>query len=138
MKITENKIINTILLVACLLLLVTQYNASKRENYLKNNYAFTVGKTIRYSRNDHGGNNYIKYRYYVDGLTYFHLVCDNYEKGSPLKKFFKVKYSKIKPEISEMLLDEEVIDSTVTVVASTPNTALPNTLTNMAYKFYKK
>ncbi|ESU21243.1 hypothetical protein FCR2A7T_06700 [Flavobacterium cauense R2A-7] len=45
------------------------------------------------------------------------MVLDDYEKGKPLNKFFKVKYSKIKPEISEMYLTEEIIDSVQIVKA---------------------
>lgn len=111
MKISENKVLVTILIICCIAFLIIQYNGSQRQQYLQNNYTFTIGKTVRYVRTDDGGNNYIKYRYYVDNMTFFHFVKDDYKNGSPLKKFFRVKYSKVKPEISEMYLSEEVIDS---------------------------
>jgi hypothetical protein len=117
LKITETKIINSILIIGFLGILGTQYIGSQRNNYLKSNYGFTVGKTIRYSGSDDGGNSYIEYRYYVNRMTYYNFVCDNYKKRSPLKKNFKVKYSKIKPEISEMYLTEEITDSAEIVKA---------------------
>jgi hypothetical protein len=73
---------------------------------------FTIGKTVRYSGSDDGGNSYIKYRYYVDSLKYFGLVKDDYKNGAPINKYFKVEYSKIKPEISRMYLNSEILDST--------------------------
>lgn len=83
----------------------------QRETYLKSNCVFTVGKAVRYSGTDDGGNSYIEYKYYVDKLKYINYVCDDYKKDSPLKKYYKVKYSKMKPEISEMYLTEEITDS---------------------------
>jgi hypothetical protein len=114
---TKEKIFNSIIIISFVVFLIVQYNGSKRETYLKNNCLYTVGKVVRYSGSDDGGNSYIEYKYYVDRLKFVNYVRDDYKMGSPLKKYFKVKYSKIKPEISEMYLTQEVIDSVQIVKA---------------------
>jgi hypothetical protein len=117
LNITQEKVFNSIIIISFIVFLIIQYNGLQRETYLKSNCVFTVGKTVRYSGTDDGGNSYIEYKYYVDSLKYINYVCDDYKTGSPLKKYFKVKYSKIKPEISEMYLTEEVTDSAQIVKA---------------------
>lgn len=117
MKITKEKIFNSIIIISFIVFLIIQYNGIQRETYLKSNYIFTVGKAVRYSGTDDGGNSYIEYKYYVERLKYINYVYDDYKKDSPLKKYYKVKYSKIKPEISEMYLTEEITDSTEIVKA---------------------
>jgi hypothetical protein len=117
LNITKEKVFNSIIIISFIVFLIIQYNGLQRETYLKSNCVFTVGKAIKYSGTDDGGNSYIEYKYYVGSLKYTNYVPDDYKMGSPLKKYFKVKYSKIKPEISEMYLTEEVIDSTQIVKA---------------------
>ena len=114
---TKEKLFNFIIIISFVVFLIVQYNGSKRETYLKSNCLYTVGKALRYSGSDDGGNSYIEYKYYVDSLKFVNYVNDNYKMGSPLKKYFKVKYSKLKPEISEMYLTKEITDSTEIVKA---------------------
>lgn len=107
---TEQKLLNIIYIIVALVILYAAYESSKREDYLKQNCEFTVGKAFEYSGT--GGNKgYVAYKYFVDSLKYTGAVRRNYEMASPLNKYYKVKYSKVKPEISEMYLTEEIIDS---------------------------
>lgn len=80
-----------------------------RKDSLKE-HAFTVGKTFKYSFND-GFNNFIDYKYFVNGKKNVgHIDLDSH-KNLPLNKYYKVKYSITKPEISEIYLEQEIKDS---------------------------
>lgn len=93
-----------------LVLIYMLYTGLVRENHLNNDYDFTVGKTIKFEFSD-GFKDCIKYEYYVGDVKFVECVTVDSKIISPLNKFYKVKYSKEKPEISEMYLDEEIKDS---------------------------
>lgn len=112
----EKKMLYTVYTIVVLVILYTSYESSKRDDYLKENCEYTVGKAFEYSGT--GGNKgYVAYKYFVDSLKFIGEVRRNYETISPLGKYYKVKYSKVKPQISEMYLTEEITDSTEIVKA---------------------
>lgn len=55
--------------------------------------------------------------YVILAIGVLYTVYKNYEMASPLNKYYKVKYSKVKPEVSEMYLMEEITDSAEIVKA---------------------
>jgi hypothetical protein len=110
------KLLTIFYVIVAIMILYSAYVSSKREDYLKQNYGFTIAKAFEYSGT--GGNKgYVDYKYFVDSIKYIGEVRRNYEMDSPLEKYYKVKYSKVKPEISEMYLTEEIIDSAEIVKA---------------------
>ncbi|AYN03742.1 hypothetical protein EAG11_05800 [Flavobacterium sp. 140616W15] len=87
-----------------------------RKKHLAQNFAFTIGKVYKYS--GYGGNeDFLVFKYYVNNIEFIGNKRRDYEMDSPLKKFYKIKYSKVKPEISEMYLTEEITDSSKIVKA---------------------
>jgi hypothetical protein len=101
---------NIIVIVLAMVLLYSFYNSVKRQNYLNSEYSFTVAKTIKYEFNK-GWKNCIKYKYYVDNKKFDGCVTIDPEINCSIGKFYKVKFSKIKPEISELYMTEEVVDT---------------------------
>lgn len=104
---TEN-----IIMFICFMLVILYglYNSIKRSYYLDNDYAYTIGKTVRYQFAK-GFKNCIEYTFFVNDKKYDGCVVIDPEVCCPLNKFYRVKYSKIKPEICEMYLNQEVKDS---------------------------
>ncbi len=83
---------------------------------MNNNYDFTVGKTMKYEFAN-VFKDCIEYKYYITNEKFIGCVYIDANISSPLNKFYKVKYSKIKPIISEMYLTEEIKDSVEIVKA---------------------
>jgi len=85
----------------------------EKEKYLKDNYSFTIAKTTKFWKG------FIEYKYYVDGKKYEGSIKSHYKvsiitkdnQESILRKFFKIKYSNIKPEINHIYLNVRIIDS---------------------------
>lgn len=98
------------LLIFILTIIFFIYENLEFDNYLKDNYAFTVGKSTGYSGRG-GTNRSINFIYYVGNKRYEGSTSRDYELNSPLKRYYRVKYSTVKPEISEIYLDEEIIDT---------------------------
>lgn len=114
--ITKEKSQNILYIIFVLVILYTIYVSSERKNHLKQSSEFTIGKTFKYS--GFGGNeDFVAYKYYVNSIEYSGNKRRDYEMDYPLNKFYKVKYSKVKPEISEIYLTQEIIDSTEIVKA---------------------
>lgn len=112
----ERKMLYAIYIIIAFVILYTAYESSKRDDYLRRNCEFTIGKVFEYSGT--GGNKgYVAYKYFVESLKYTGEIRRNYETDSLLNKYYKVKYSKVKPEISEIYLAEEITDSTEIVNA---------------------
>ena len=86
------------------------YESEKNVMSLKSNYNFTVGKTLKFEYND-GFKDCIEYKYFVDSVKYIGCIVNDSNISSPLSKFYKVKYSKENPEISELYLTNEIKDS---------------------------
>lgn len=86
------------------------YKSIIRSKYLDNDYAFTIGQTIKYDFAD-GNKDCIEYKYFVNNRKFISCVTIDPKICCPLNKFYKVKYSKIKPEICEMYLSKEIKDS---------------------------
>ncbi|OOV17729.1 hypothetical protein [Flavobacterium sp. LM4] len=106
----EAQILNFLYLMFILGSLYAVYRGTHRQDYLKQNCEFTIGRAFEYTGT--GGNNgFVAYKYFVNGSIYKGDVRRNFEKASPLGKYYVLKYSKIKPEISEIYLNEEVTDS---------------------------
>lgn len=102
-------------IIIAITILYSVYKSSDYKSKLKDNYDFTVGMTTEYSFAD-GFSDCIEYKYYLNNIKF--TGCVKFEKVSnQLIKYYKVKYSKIKPEISEMYLNEEITDSTQVVNA---------------------
>jgi hypothetical protein len=106
----ETKIKNILYIILAIGVLYTVYNQTECDNYLKDNYEFTIGKATKYSGTG-GLDRNVAYKYYVNNNLYIGAVKRDYEMASPLNKYYKIKYSKIKPEISEMYLTKEITDS---------------------------
>lgn len=104
---TEN-----IIMFICFMLVILYgiYNCFKRTYYLNNEYSYTIGKTIKYDFAK-GFKDCIKYEYFVNNIKYINCVTIDSKIRCPLNKFYRVKYSKIKPEICEMYLSKEIVDS---------------------------
>ncbi len=92
----------------------------QKEYYFYNNSEFGVAKTIEYISAGPVHKD-IEYVYYVNKLKYTGTIGEDYDIKSPLNKFYKVKYSKTKPEISEIYLSERVTDSAQIVKAGFKN-----------------
>ncbi len=108
----EDKKEPTIIFIICaLIIIITIYNGNEHQDSLKKNYAFTVGKTIEYKYDD-GFKDCIEYNYFVDSVKYINCVINDSNISSAEKKFYRVKYSKVNPEISELYLTNEIKDST--------------------------
>lgn len=86
------------------------YKNYEFDYYLKDNYDFTIGKTIGFSGRG-GTQRNIDYVYYVAGIEYQGSTGRDYQLSKPLKRYFSVKYSQIKPQISEISFDNEVTDT---------------------------
>lgn len=106
---------NIVIVICIVVILYSFYASNKRSDYLNNNYDFTIGKTIKYDRND--GFNCIEYKYYVRNVKFIGCITIDPEVSSQLNTFYKVKYSNIKPEISEINLSKEITDSVEIVKA---------------------
>jgi len=98
-----------IIVIIAVIAVSIMYSYFKKNNYLHQNFDFTVARTINYIN---AGDIYkdIEYIYFVNNLKYTGYIKEDYDLKSPLKKYYKVKYSKIKPEISEIYLLEEITD----------------------------
>jgi hypothetical protein len=113
-KIIKNNHITVVFLFFSLLSLFMIYKNIEIDNeydkYLKTNYSYTIAKTTKFSGT--GGRPYnIAYKYYVDGKKYESAIARDYNLKDPLRKFYKVKYSIEKPEISEINLNLQITDS---------------------------
>jgi len=106
----KTQILNILYAIFVLGSLYAVYRGTNRQDYLKQNCEFTIGKAFEYTGTG-GDNGFVAYKYFVNSSIYKGDVRRNFEKASPLGKYYVVKYSKIKPEISEIYLNEEVIDS---------------------------
>ncbi|MGQ7947143.1 hypothetical protein [Flavobacterium sp. WC2509] len=107
---------NLILVIVGVIILYYVNKSYVTSKYLKSDYEFTIGKTLDFT--GAGGNKgFISYSYYVNNKKYMSDVRRKYKNDSQLHNFYKVKYSKVKPEISEMYLDEEITDSAEIVKA---------------------
>ncbi|TDP57380.1 hypothetical protein [Flavobacterium dankookense] len=101
---------NFMFIICAIVILYSIYSSSKHENYLSSEYGYTVGKTIKYNFAD-GQKNCIKYKYYVNNVKFVNCVVIDPKISCPINKFYRVKYSKIKPEISELYFTKRVIDT---------------------------
>ncbi|MGL2999642.1 hypothetical protein [Flavobacterium sp. RSSB_23] len=107
---------NILFIIICVMILYYVNKSYKADQYLKSNYDFTIGKTLKFT--GAGGNKgFISYCYFVSGKKYKGDVRRNRKIDSSIGNFFKVKYSKVNPEISEMYLTEEITDSSEIVKA---------------------
>jgi hypothetical protein len=110
-KFGDQNIVLVIVIVICMIVILHSIPTSyKQSNYLSNNYAFTIGKTLKYEFAD-GFKDCIEYKYYVRNFKYIGCITIDPEISSSLNKFYKVKYSKIKPDISEIYFSKEITDS---------------------------
>lgn len=100
---------NILLLIIALVILYSIYSSTVHKDYLKRDFEFTICNVYKYSGFG-GDEDYLEYKYYVNGLKFIGKKRRNYEIVS-LGKFYKVKYSKVKTEVSEMYLSEEITDS---------------------------
>lgn len=108
---SETKLKNILYAILSIGVLYIVYKNIAFDDYLKDNYEFTIGIATKYSGTG-GLERNVAYKYYVNNNVYVGAVKRDYEMTSPLNKYYKVKYSKVKPEISEMYLTEEITDST--------------------------
>ncbi|MDI9256757.1 hypothetical protein [Flavobacterium sedimenticola] len=104
------KELNIIMIVYTIVILYSLYSSLRRQDYLSREYSFTVAKTIKYEFNK-GWKNCIKYKYYVNNKKFEGCLTIDSEKKCSIGKFYKVRFSKIKPDISEIYVNEEIIDS---------------------------
>lgn len=110
-KIGDQNILLVIVIVICMIVILHSIPTSyKQNNYFSNNYAFTIGKTLKYEFAD-GFKDCIEYKYYVRNVKFIGCITIDHEVSAQLNTFYKVKYSKIKPEISEIYLSKEITDS---------------------------
>jgi hypothetical protein len=75
-----------------------------------NNIEYTIAKTTRYS-GGRGMQSYINYIYFIDNKEYKNTIRRDYDFKDPLNKYYVIKYSKDKPEVSELDLSQEVTDA---------------------------
>ena len=108
---TKEKEQNIIYIVCALVILIAVYNSNKHTSQLKTDYSFTAGKTLEYKYAD-GFKDCIEYKYFVDSLKYIGCVINDSNISSVKNKFYRVKYSNVNPEISELYLTNEIKDST--------------------------
>jgi hypothetical protein len=113
---SETKLQNIMYVILAIGVLYTVYKNVEFDDYLKDNYEFTTGKATKYSGTG-GLDRNVAYKYYVNNNVYIGAVKRDYEMASPLNKYYKVKYSTVKPEVSEMYLTEEITDSSEIVKA---------------------
>lgn len=106
-----NSISRNIIFIICVLAFLILINRHKSETQqFEGEFNFTIGKTIKYSFLD-GFKDCIEYKYFVNKVKYTGCVYFDSEINLPLNKFYKVKYSIMKPEISELYLNEQITDS---------------------------
>lgn len=108
---TKEKEPYIIFIVCAFVIFIAIYNSNKYESNLEKDYGFTVGKTLEYKFAD-GFKDCIEYKYFVDSLKYIGCVINDSNISTVKNKFYKVKYSKENPEISELYLTNEIKDST--------------------------
>ncbi|MEO8240184.1 MAG: hypothetical protein ABI576_18910 [Flavobacterium sp.] len=109
---SSNNSKNILFFIICIATIIYfTYRSEKQTTFLKNNYSFTAGKTLKYEYDD-GFKDCIEYKYFVDSVKYIGCVINDSNISSPLSKFYKVKYSKENPESSELYLTSELTDST--------------------------
>ena len=70
----------------------------------------TIAKTVDFSGRG-GTRRFIDYIYIVNDIKYEGTIRRDYDYKDPLKKYYVVKYSKDKPEVSELDLSQEVTDT---------------------------
>jgi len=107
---------NIIFIVCAIVILYQVYKSSKYESYLQSEYKYTIGKTIKYEFND-GTKDCVQFKYYVNGKKIINCEIINPNICCPLNKFYRVKYSKVKPEICELFFSKEVKDSSEIIKA---------------------
>lgn len=107
---------NIFFLITMIIILVISSKFSSRKNILSNNYEFTIGKTIKYEFYD-GFKDCITYEYYIDDKKFTGSEVIDPKVNLPINKYFKVKFSKMKPNISELNFSEQVIDSSIIIKA---------------------
>ena len=88
---------------------------SSREDELNNNGIYTVGRGLNITKNRYS--KLIKYEYYYNNTKYFNsyscdLREDEYSNSNIQNKPFIVKFSKEKPEISQLYINIWVSEST--------------------------
>ena len=98
--------------ILVVIILYVCYTMFKKLYYLNDNI-LTVG--IIYDEYGANGIPYIKYKYKVSDKWYYKEAGSNERKSKNI--YYYVKYSKEKPEISQILLDEPVRD-TIKIKAS--------------------
>lgn len=98
------------LIAFCAITFLLYKNWENKHFLSDENAEFTTGKVVDYTGPAGAQSIEYKYRYYVYGVKY--EGATKREKGSKaLGKYYVVKYSKDKPKISELDLDQEVIDT---------------------------
>jgi len=105
----KKKILNiTILSVFIIIVLSILNEEEDKKSLLNKNYSHTIAKVIS---KDFTGKIYgIKYCYYINS-KYYTGVKSTPNSENFLDKYFVLKYSKEKNDISEIYLNNEVLDS---------------------------
>jgi hypothetical protein len=96
-----------IILLICIFYFIYSLKNYDKEGkkYLSGDCVWTIAKTIK----AYGENEYIGYKYFVNGKLFYSSV--GYESiPAELDHFYLIKYSKIKPEINEIYFDKEITD----------------------------
>lgn len=71
---------------------------------------YTIAKTTGYSGRG-GTERNINYMYFVNNKKYERANKRDYDYKDPLKKYYVVKYSRKKPNVSEIDLSQEITDT---------------------------
>jgi hypothetical protein len=112
----DENLMKIVFIAIALGILYYVYKNQENHEYLQSNVIFTVGKATEYSGTG-GAKRFVSYIYYIEGKKHNGGVARNYDMVAPLDKYYRIKYSKTKNEISEMNLNEEVTDSVLIVNA---------------------
>jgi len=104
-----NKIAKIIFAIAVIVFLLYKSYGDKY-HLSSNNVEYTIAKTTDYS-GGRGMQSYIDYVYFIDNKEYKSTIRRDYDFKDPLKKYYVVKYSRKKPNVSELDLNQEVTDT---------------------------
>lgn len=111
MKEDNNKYSTIMNIIFGAILLFVLYKTFEDNYYLRyDDLDYTIAKTIRYSGRG-GTERNINYLYFVDNKKYERANKRDYDYKDPLNKYYVVKYSKKKPNVSEIDLSQEVTDT---------------------------
>src|SRR5690554_3626529 len=107
-KHNQSRIMNIIFGVVIIFLLYKTFEG--KYHLSSDDLDYTIARTTGYSGRG-GMESYIDYVYFVDNKKYERANKRNYDYKDPLKKYYVVKYSRKKPNVSELDLSQEVTDT---------------------------